>query len=103
MLGDNIKDLRKRKNLTQSEFAKIMNVSQQTIGAWESGRAIPGSDTLRTIADYFNVSTDSLLNRQISFDLADDSVVMSFDGQPLDEHDRKLLRDIARSIRANKE
>ena len=63
MLWNKIKDLRKDKHITQKELAKLMNVSQQTVGAWETGRAIPGSDTLGELADLFNVSTDYLLGR----------------------------------------
>ena len=54
MLGNNIRELRKQKKLTQAELAKVMSVSQQTVGAWETGRAIPGSDTLGDLADLFN-------------------------------------------------
>lgn len=63
MLGNNIKELRKQKHLTQKDLAKLMHVSQQTIGAWETERAIPGSDTLALLANLFNVSTDYLLGR----------------------------------------
>lgn len=65
MLGKNIKNLRQQNRITQSELAKKMNVSQQTIGAWETGRAIPSSDTLNELANYFNVSTDYLLGREL--------------------------------------
>ena len=61
MLGNNIKELRKSKRMTQKDLAEVMNVSQQTVGAWETGRAIPGSDTLDILADFFDVSTDYLL------------------------------------------
>ena len=89
----------------QKEFSKALEVSHQTAAAWESGRAVPSADTLQKIADYFNVSADYLLGRSKtprpqSRDLND---VMSIDGKPLDEHDRKLLQDIARSIQNNKE
>lgn len=63
ILADNLKTLRMNKKLSQSQFAKIFHVSQQTVGAWETGRSIPGSDTLSALADYFNVSTDDLLGR----------------------------------------
>lgn len=53
MLGTVLKELRKEKRMNQAELAKIMNVSQQTIGAWETERAITGADTLERLADYF--------------------------------------------------
>lgn len=64
MLGNNIKNLRQERKITQSELAKKMNVSQQTIGAWETGRAIPSSDTLNELANFFDVSADFLLGRE---------------------------------------
>lgn len=105
MLNNRIRDTRKQKHQTQKEFSKALEVSQQTVAAWESGRAIPSADTLKKIADHFNVSADYLLGRSKtpkpqSHDVND---VMSIDGKPLDEHDRKLLQDIARSIQSNKE
>lgn len=106
MLGNNIRELRKQKRLTQAELAKVMSVSQQTVGAWETGRAIPGSDTLGDLADLFNVSTDYLLGRPEKAD--DDQVDLdleraldnahSFSGKPLSEHDRKVAKDILRSL-----
>lgn len=55
-LANNIKELRKNRKLNQVELAKQLNVSQQTVGAWETGRAIPGSDTLDMLANYFGVT-----------------------------------------------
>lgn len=40
ILANNIKELRKQKKLNQIELAKQLNVSQQTIGAWETGGSI---------------------------------------------------------------
>lgn len=106
MLGNNIRELRKQKKLTQAELAKLMHVSQQTIGAWETERAVPGSDTLGELADYFGVTTDYLLGRpekqnevQTEQDLerALDNA-HSFSGRPLSEHDRKVAKDVLRSL-----
>lgn len=63
MLGNNIKELRKAKRMTQKELADTLHVSQQTVGSWETERAIPGADTLAQLADYFGVTTDYLLGR----------------------------------------
>lgn len=103
--GAIIRSLRKEKRLSQRDLAKILHVSQQTVTSWETGRSDPSSSALDAISDYFEVSADFLLGKTTvrkpeSHDLED---VMSFDGKPLDEHDRKLLKDIARSIQKNKE
>nr|UVY66451.1 MAG: Putative transcription regulator [Bacteriophage sp.]UWG22343.1 MAG: Putative transcription regulator [Bacteriophage sp.]UWG77015.1 MAG: Putative transcription regulator [Bacteriophage sp.] len=50
-----------KKGLSQLAFAKILGISQQTIGSWETGRTSPDLETLIKIASFFNVSTDYLL------------------------------------------
>lgn len=65
ILANNLKRLRNEKQLSQAELSQLLHVSQQTVGSWETGRAIPGSDTLNELADYFNTSTDELLGRPI--------------------------------------
>ena len=61
--GNKLKNLRIKKNLTQEEFAKILNVSRPTIGRYESGERFPDQENLIRIADYFNVTLDYLLDR----------------------------------------
>ena len=59
--GEQLKSLRKEKQLTQNELAKILNVKEYTIGDWERGRAEPDINTLRKIAIIFDISADELL------------------------------------------
>lgn len=58
--------LRKKQNLTQTEFSKLLNVSQAAVGNWELGKREPDLETLSRIADYFHVSVDYLLGRDSS-------------------------------------
>ena len=60
---ENLKAIRERKNITQVRLSIEIGVSQETISAYESGKAMPSTDTLCRIADYFNVSADYLLDR----------------------------------------
>lgn len=61
--GQIIRALRKEKKITQTDLAKGVHVTQQTVTAWESGRAVPNANTLDALANYFNVSADYLLGR----------------------------------------
>lgn len=62
MFDEVLKGLRNSRNLSQEELANIIGVSKSTIGMYEQGKRIPKADaTLRTIAEYFNVSIDYLL------------------------------------------
>ena len=62
-LGKRIKELRKTKNLTQIEFAKLFQISSGTIAMWETDKRQPDFTTLQKLADFFGVSTDYLLGR----------------------------------------
>ena len=61
--GENIRKLRDRHDMTQEALGKLLNVTQSTIAYYESGKKQPTLETLIIIADYFEVSTDFLLNR----------------------------------------
>lgn len=63
MRTNRLKDLRMSRQISQKDFARRLGVSQQTVASWEVGRTEPANDSLKDIADYFNVSTDYLLGR----------------------------------------
>lgn len=63
MNGARLKKLRTEKKLTQTELGKIINVTKVSISGYENGNRAPDTDTLKKIADYFEVSTDYLLGR----------------------------------------
>jgi len=61
-LGRRIKELRNNKNLTQEELAQKLNTNRPTLSNWELDRTQPGYTMLKKVADFFEVSTDYLLN-----------------------------------------
>lgn len=56
-----LKELRKRKHMTQKELADLMNVSFQTISKWENGKALPNISYLPALAKCFDVEMEVLL------------------------------------------
>ncbi|TCT16016.1 methanogenic corrinoid protein MtbC1 [Natranaerovirga pectinivora] len=62
--GISLKSLRQEKNLRQIDLAKSLGVGQTTIANYEQGIRFPNEATLVRIADFFNISLDSLLGRQ---------------------------------------
>ena len=58
-----LKELRKRKGLSQLRLATDLNTTQNTISRYETSEREPGIDELIKIADYFNVSVDYLIGR----------------------------------------
>lgn len=60
--GDELKSLRKSKGLSQKELADILEVSQGSIGNYETNSRFPKEDMIKKVASYFNVSIDRLIN-----------------------------------------
>lgn len=59
--GENLKNLRKQKNLTQERLAEFLGVSFQTVSKWERGDTYPDITMLPEIASFFKVSVDEIL------------------------------------------
>lgn len=66
--GEKLKNLRKSKNLFQSDIAKKLNVSTSAVGMWEQGRAQPDSWCIKQLANIFGVTTDYLLDNDVKED-----------------------------------
>ena len=60
---ERLRELREKRHITQVRLSVATEVSQETISAYESGKAMPSADTLVRLADFLNTSTDYLLNR----------------------------------------
>lgn len=62
-VGERIARLREQRGMSQPQLAKELNVATSTIGMWETGKRGLKDESLRVLADFFNVSTDYLLGR----------------------------------------
>lgn len=60
-LPEKLYALRKKSGLSQEQLAEALNVSRQAISKWEGGSAMPESDKLLALSNYFDVSLDCLL------------------------------------------
>lgn len=60
---ERLRELRKKLNKTQAEVAYDIGISVQVLSRYELGDREPDNTTLSQLADYFNVTTDFLLNR----------------------------------------
>lgn len=60
-IAHNLKNLRLERGLTQIELSKNLNINRATYAHYETGRREPDIETLKLLADYFNVSVDYLL------------------------------------------
>lgn len=60
--GTVIRELREKNELTQSELAEKLGVSDKTISKWETGKGYPDISLLEPIAKVFGVSITELLS-----------------------------------------
>lgn len=65
-IGKNIRKIRTVKKLSQAAFAQIFNLARPSVGAYEEGRAEPRIDTILQIANYFGLSIDALLKKDLT-------------------------------------
>jgi len=66
IISSNIKFLRKKKALTQQQFADAVGIKRSLVGAYEEDRADPKYDLLKKIALYFDVTIDAFINETIN-------------------------------------
>ena len=65
MFAVRIKYLRLARELNQVQLAERLGVKKQSISNWENDNIMPSIDMLIRIADFFHVSTDYLLGRDV--------------------------------------
>ena len=56
-----IRELRKLNNLTQTQLAKKLKTTQDTISLWELGKSYPDLESIVTLCKLVDVSADYLL------------------------------------------
>ncbi len=72
MLGENIRNIRKAKGLSQEELAVKLNVVRQTVSKWEKGLSVPDSDLLIALSEALDTPVSTLLGETVSEDESDD-------------------------------
>lgn len=63
IFGEQLKEIRTEKHLKQTDIAKILNVSGNTVRAWETDKQEPSLATLLKLSELLEVSTDYLLGK----------------------------------------
>lgn len=84
--GDRLKKARKAKKLTQDQVAKIVGIDFTTISKYENDHSEPDYETLKRLAQIYEVSIDSLLGKETpaaqelieSLDLSDEELLEKY-------------------------
>lgn len=88
---ERLKELREKRHITQVRLSIAAEVSQETISAYESCKALPSAETLIRIADFLNTSTDYLLGRTNN-----DAPLCDIVNEKADEQLEELLNNYVR-------
>lgn len=117
--ANRIKELRTQKKLTQQGLADIINSSRGTVAKYEGDERNPSyamlsliADALDTTVDYLQGKTDNALkmshngsddgDHKKHVDLADDELIMSFEGKELSEEYKQAIIATLRTMREGK-
>lgn len=117
-LVDRVRALANQQDMSLPQLEVELGLGNGTISRWKTSS--PNTDKLQRIADYFNVSIDYLLDREIQLnrrderdiakrletaldDLENSQEALMFSGEPLDDETRELLKaSLENSIRIAK-
>lgn len=110
--GTRLKQLRSEHKLTQDELGKKINVSKASISLYEKNQREPSKESLITLANFFNVSTDYLLGnttlkngkapewanendrKDLKKFLDENANDMTYGGEGLTDEERKQVRRV---------
>lgn len=65
-IGKNIRKIRSVKGISQAAFAELFQLTRASVGAYEEGRAEPKLNTIIQIADYFGISVDIIIKKELT-------------------------------------
>jgi transcriptional regulator with XRE-family HTH domain len=96
MLGERIRNLRKKLGYSQQQLAKKMHLTQGAISQWENNITVPAADQLVSLSEVFGITVDELLKQEqiVSKDSWD--VEAAFVDMMQDEKFRVLARGMAK-------
>lgn len=77
-ISKRIRELRKAMKLTQSQFAEMVNLSEDSIGKIERGVSVPTIDTLNKIADGLKITLSEVLEETLQKAKSQNQVISDF-------------------------
>lgn len=94
MIGEQLKLLRKDKNLNQTEFAESIGMSRIFIATIESGKNVPSERTIRDICQLYKVNRDWLVDGvgDMYKKLSQEEVITDFMADLLNDEDASFKK-----------
>ncbi len=95
--GNNLRNLRKSKKLSQEDLAEKMNVSRQSVSKWETGDAYPEMNNILELCKIFNCHINDLVNDSIiDIDSLDEEIKMNV--VKFKKEQQKKMKDLSQAI-----
>lgn len=98
IMAENIQKLMKSHGVDRRKLSEDLNISYTTVSDWINGKTYPRIDKIEIMADYFNVTKSQLVESASSQNNESKDLnkmldeAMSFDGKPMTDNDREVIR-----------
>lgn len=89
MFHERLKRLRKERNLTQQDMADFLGITRQGYAKYENGHAETDLETLKKLANFFNVTTDYLIGN-----VDNEPDIDSLTDEEIDEEIKEIMKDL---------
>ena len=93
-----LRELRKRKRLTQTELGKMFGVGAVAVHKWETGASEPNMKTLRGLAELFGLTLDELIGEGPRPEETANLAVMTRAFRQLTEAEQEKLLAVGRAL-----
>ena len=95
--GDNLKQIRKSKNISQEDLAERLGVSRQSVSKWETGENYPSMFNIMCLCDIFKCKINNLVHESMSdINSLDEEVKMSV--VKFKEDEQKKMKGLSKAI-----
>lgn len=98
IMAENIKKLMRSHGVDRRKLSEDLDISYTTVSDWVNGKTYPRIDKIEIMAEYFNVTKSQLVESektQINDSKDLDKMLdeaMSFNGKPMSDNDREVIR-----------
>lgn len=95
--GDNLRNLRKVKKMSQEKLAEKVGVSRQSVSKWENGESYPEMNNIMTLCEIFHCKITDLVNESlIDVNSLDEKIKMSV--VKFKEEKQKKMKGLSKAI-----
>lgn len=95
--GDNLKQIRKSKKISQEELADKLGVSRQSVSKWETGENYPSMQNIVCLCDIFRCKMNDLVHESFEdIDFMDKEIKMSV--VKLNEEEQKRMKTLSKIL-----